>query len=429
MPHRRPASRQPTPPPPPPVRPTGDGVTRRQFLLLAGAAAATLGGFRIPLVHAAGADREPSVRRDVFGQLPGGADVHVYTLSNGHGLAARVMTYGATLLTLDAPDRHGKAEPITLHLDALADYVKGHPLFGSIAGRYANRIAGARFAIDGVEHKLEANSGPNQIHGGGRAAAFHQALWTAEPVRADGAVGVRLQHVSPDGAAGFPGTLRVAVTYALSTTDDRLTMSYEATTDKPTHLNLTNHAYWNLAGAGSGDVLEHVLQLNARRYLASDPATTIPTGEIRDVAGTPMDFTEPKAVGSRIEQVEKRNYDNCYVIDRDAEREVPAGREVPPDRAGEQAKLVRAALVSEPTTGRTMEVLTTQPGVQLYTARGIAAGTPGAGGKAYGPYHGLCLETQHYPDSPHQPAFPSTLLRPGQTFRHVTEHRFGVRPA
>jgi aldose 1-epimerase len=394
-----------------------DGLTRRRFLGLTagGAAVAALGGLRVPLVHAAGTDKEPGVRRDVFGTMPDGAEVHVYTLTNGRGLSARIMTLGATLMTLDAPDRQGKAGPITLHLDTLADYLKGHPLFGSIAGRYANRIAGAAFTIDGTEHKLEANMGKHQIHGGNKAA-FHQVVWTAEPVRADGSVGVRLRHISPDGAAGYPGELRTAVTYALSTADDKLTLAYEATTDKPTHLNLTNHAYWNLAGAGSGDVLGHTLKINAKRYLISDPATKIPSGEIRDVAGTPLDFTEVQTVGSRIKQVEGQNYDHCYVIER-------------PAAAGTAAEeLVQAAVAADPASGRTMEVWTTQPGVQLYTAKGISSKTRG-GGKPYGPYHGLCLETQHYPDSPHQPAFPSTLLRPGETFRHTTEHRFGVRPA
>jgi aldose 1-epimerase len=329
------------------------------------------------------------------------------------------MTYGATLLTLSAPDRRGKIEPVTLHLDTLADYVKGHPLFGSVVGRYANRIANARFAIDDVEYKLTANADPHHIHGGRGPDAFHEAVWSAEPVRGAAAVGVRLTHVSPDGAAGFPGTVRASVTYTLATGDNRLVMAYEATTDKPTHVNLTNHAYWNLAGAGSGDVLGHVLRVNAKRYLVADEKK-IPTGEVREVRGTPMDFTEPKPVGSRIEQVEGQNYDHCYVLDKDG---VGAGKEGL-DKEG-PGRLSLAARVSEPTSGRVMEVYTTQPGVQVYTAKGLTDKFRG-GGKPYGPYHGLCLETQHYPDAPNQPTFPSTLLRPGQTLREVTEHRFGV---
>lgn len=401
--------------------------SRRSFLRLAGVAAGgtLLGGglgLRIPLVHAAGTDQQPGVKRESYGKLPNGNEVHVYTLDNGRGMSARVMTFGATLLTLDAPDRQGRAEPLTLHLNSLADYVKGHPLFGSIAGRYANRIANARFALDDVEHKLEANSGKHHIHGGGKAA-FHQSLWTAEPTKADGSVGVRLELVSPDGAGGYPGTLRVAVTYSLSTKDNRLTMAYQATTDKPTVLNLTNHAYWNLAGAGSGDVLKHELQLNSKRYLIADPQTKIPDGQIVDAAGTPYDFVEPYAVGSRIEQADGKNYDHCYVLDREAGEAKGAAD------AGDPAKLIWAARVSEPTSGRTMEVLTTQPAIQLYSARGIGPGTKGGEDKVYGPYHGLCLETEHYPDSPSHANFPSTVLRPGETFKHVTEHRFGVRAA
>ena len=394
-------------------------LSRRQLLQLAGAAvagAAVLDPLRVPATYAAGTDRQAGVRREVFGKLPDGSEVHLYTLSNGRGLEARVMTYGATLVTLSAPDRRGTVEPVTLHLDALADYVKGHPLFGSVVGRYANRIANARFAIDGVEYKLADNAKPHHIHGGRGADAFHQALWSAEPVREPGAVGVRLSHVSPDGTAGYPGTVRATVTYTLATADDRLAMAYEATTDKPTHVNLTNHAYWNLAGAGSGDVLGHVLQLNANRYLASDDKR-IPTGEVAAVKGTPMDFTTPQPVGSRIDQIEGRNYDHCYVIDRP-----PAAATGPAD-----GRPPLAARVSEPTSGRTMEVYTTQPGVQVYTAKGLSDRQKGGGGKAYGPFHGLCLETQHFPDAPNRPAFPSTLLRPGQTFRNVTEHRFGVQ--
>lgn len=402
-------------------------LPRRRFLGLAagGAAAAALGGLRVPFVYAADGGTGAAVaggagvRRDVFGRTPDGAEVHVYTLTNGRGLEARVMTYGATLLTLSAPDRRGRVEPVTLHLDALADYVKGHPLFGSVVGRYANRIANARFAIGDAEYKLTENAKPHHIHGGRGPDAFHEAVWSAEPVRdpAGVGVGVRLALVSPDGAAGFPGTVRATVTYALSTTDDRLVMAYEATTDKPTHVNLTNHAYWNLAGAGRGDVLGHVLRLTTKRYLVADEKK-IPTGEVRDVRGTPMDFTEPTPVGSRIEQVEGQNYDHCYVLDKERSEKEKSEREGP-DR------LALAARVSEPTSGRVMEVYTTQPGVQVYTAKGLTDRLRG-GGRPYGPYHGLCLETQHYPDAPNRPAFPSTLLRPGQTLREVTEHRFGV---
>jgi len=346
------------------------------------------------------------VEKEPFGKLPDGTAVEIYTLSNARGLEARIMTYGATLATLKAPDRSGKAEIITLYLDTFDDYLRGHPLFGSAVGRYANRIAGAKFFIDGVEHRLTANAGPHHIHGGAQEA-FHRAVWEAEPIREPSAAGVKLTHVSRDGEAGYPGTLQAAVVYKL-TADSQLVMDYTARTDKPTHVNLTNHAYWNLAGAGSGDVLGHLLLLNADHYLPADRAK-IPTGEVRSVRGTVMDFTTPQAIGSRIRQVEDENYDHCYVLNK---------------RLGERMAL--AARVVEPGSGRVMEVYTTQPGVQLYTAKGLSSRLK-AGGKPYGPYHGFCLETQHYPDSPNQPAFPSTLLRPGQTYHEVTVHKFGVQ--
>lgn len=345
------------------------------------------------------------VQQEPFGKLPDGTAVEIYTLTNANGLEAKVMTYGATLVTVKAPDRNGKRDIITLHLDTLDEYVRGHPLFGSVVGRYANRIAGAKFTIDGVEWKITANAGSHHIHGGGQEA-FHRAVWKAEPIRAAHSAGVRLTHTSRDGEAGYPGTLQATVIYQL-TADNQLLMDYTATTDKPTHVNLTNHAYWNLAGAGSGDVLDHVLYLNADHYLPADKAK-IPTGEIRPVRGTVMDFTTPQSIGSRIRQVEDENYDHCYVLNK---------------KPGERMAL--AARLQEPKSGRVMEVYTTQPGVQLYTAKGLSARLK-ARGKPLGPYHGVCLETQHYPDSPNQSAFPSTLLRPGQTYHEVTIHKFRV---
>jgi len=329
----------------------------------------------------------PTVERSVFGRLPDGREVHLYTLTNAGGLRATVMAN------------------VTLYLDTFEDYLKGHPLFGSVVGRYANRIAGARFTLDGREVRLEANAGRNHIHGGRNG--FAKVLWDAEPVPGADGAGVRLTHTSPDGTAGFPGTLRAVVTYRL-TNRNELVMQYEAATDKPTVVNLTNHAYWNLAGAGSGDVLGHRLTLRADRYLPFGEGK-IPTGELAPVAGTPMDFREAKTVGSRIHEVQGENYDHCYVLNKEA---------------GKRPCL--AARVVEPKSGRVMEVRTTQPGVQLYTARGLGPRYR-AGGKAYGPYHGLCLETQHWPDSPNRPAFPSTVLRPGETYRETTIHTFSVQ--
>jgi len=356
-------------------------------------------------VSAAEKDGErPTVARSVFGQMPDGAEVHLFTLANAAGLEARVMTYGATLVSVKAPDRDGNLDHITLHLDSLDDYVAGHPLFGSVVGRYANRIAGARFTIDGVEYRLTPNAGPNHIHGGRQG--FHKIVFQAESLREEDRGGVRLSHTSPDGHEGYPGTLDTTVTYWL-TNDSRLIISYDARTDRPTHLNLTNHAYWNLAGAGSGDVLGHELTLNADRYLPSDDRR-MPLGNIEPVEGTPMDFTKPQTIGARVDRVPGQNYDHCYVLNK---------------RPGGLLSL--AARVVDPKTGRVMEVHTTQPGVQLYTAKGLSDRL-GADGKSYGPYHAFCLETQHYPDSPNRPAFPSTLLRPGETYEEVSIYKFSV---
>lgn len=345
------------------------------------------------------------VTQQPFGKTPDGTQIDLFTLTNSRGLEANVMTLGASLTTVKTPDRAGKSDIVTLYLDTLEDYLKGHPLFGSVVGRFANRIANAKFTIDNVEYQVTPNSRPHHIHGGNQEA-FHRVIWKAEPIRAAGAVGVKFTHTSRDGEAGYPGTLQATVTYKL-TDDNRLILDYTATTDKPTHVNLTNHAYWNLAGAGSGDVLSHQLTLNADYYLPSD-AAKIPTGQILPVKGTAMDFTVPHTIGSRIDQVPDRNYDHCYVLNK---------------KPGEDLSL--AARVVDPKTGRVMEVFTTQPGVQLYTAKGLSDRLKG-GGKPYGPWHALCLETQHYPDAPNKPAFPSTLLRPGQTFHQVTIHKFST---
>ena len=349
--------------------------------------------------------KKAAVTQAPVGKMPDGAAVYELTLTNANGIEAKVLTYGATLATVKTPDREGKFESVTLYLDSFDDYLKGHPLFGSVVGRFANRIAGAQFTIDGTVYKVTPNAGANHIHGG--RDGFQNVLWDAEPLRAKDSVGVVLRHISPDGHEGYPGRLEVTVTYKL-TDDNALSIEYAATTDKPTVINLTNHAYWNLAGAGSGDVLNHVLMLNADRYLPSD-RQKIPLGDLKDVKGTPMDFTKPESIGSRISQVEDENYDHCYVLNK---------------KPGEEFSL--AARVVEPKSGRVMEVFTTQPGVQLYTAKGLNSKLK-TSRFAYGPYHGLCLETQHYPDSPNKPGFPSTILRPGQPFKHTTIYKFSVQ--
>ncbi len=342
-----------------------------------------------------------SVQQQLFGQTADGASIDLYTVSNARGLRASIVTYGATLISVETPDRRGRLENITLSLDSCEDYLKGHPCLGSICGRYANRIAKGRFTLDGVKYKLAVNNGPNHLHGGLRG--FDKVVWRAEPVEGPSASGVRFSYESTDGEEGYPGRLLVEVTYSL-TNDNQLRMEYTAATDKPTVVNLTNHAYWNLAGAASGDILSHELAISADRYLPVDEGS-IPLGELRSVAGTPMDFTTLHAVGAHIQQA-GGGYDHCYVINRKHEGE-----------------LALVAQVVEPRSGRRMDVYTTQPGVQLYTANGLN-GTLKSHGHPLHKHAGLCLETQHFPDSPNQPQFPSTRLNPGEKFHELTVHRF-----
>lgn len=346
-----------------------------------------------------------TVQKSDFGQMPDGAPIQLYTLTNASGMRATVMNYGATLTSVQVPDRDGRLDNVTLYLDTSEDYLRGHPLFGSVVGRYANRIANARFRLDDVLYELTANAGDHHIHGG--REGFQRLLWKAEPVQREQAVGVRLTHSSPDGHEGYPGKLDVTVLYEV-TDDNHLRMEYWAVTDRPTVVNLTNHAYWNLGGAHAGEVLGHVLTLNADAYLPADQQK-IPTGEIRAVDGTVMDFRQPRPIGERIQQVEDKNYDHCYVLNK------------PTDE-----RLAFAARVVHPPTGRVMEVFTTQPGVQFFTASFLSDRFRG-GGKPYGPYHGFCLETQHYPDSPNRPHFPSTVLRPGEEYHELTVHKFSVQ--
>jgi len=340
--------------------------------------------------RAHGGPRKARVERTPIGWMADGIRVDQYTLTNRDGLEVQVLTRGAMITTVKVPDRDGRFESVTVPLGPPEECLHRRSVMGAIVGRYANRIAGARFTLDGVEYALSANAGKNHIHGG--SEGFHTVVWDAQPIDRGEGVGVELRHTSPDGHEGYPGTLAVTVVYTL-TDDNRLRMEYTARTDKPTHVNLTNHAHWNLAGAESGDTLGHVLLLDADRYLPFGEGK-IPTGEIRPVEGTCMDFTQPKTIGSRIDQVPGGDYDHCYVLDK---------------KPGE--RLSRCARVVEPESGRVMEVYTTQPGVQLYT----------------GNRRGFCLETQHYPDSPNRPAFPSTVLRPGETYHEVTIHKFSLK--
>ncbi len=354
----------------------------------------------------AAAAQEATVVATPFGTTPDGQDVTLYTLTNIHGLRAGIIEYGAILVSLEVPDREGKMADVVLGFDDLDSYVRRNPLFGAVVGRYANRIAGARFMLDGAEYRITANAGKNHIHGGGDRR-FDKVVWKGTPYQADAEVGVRLTHVSPDGEEGFPGTLHCTVTYAL-TDSDELRLTYAATTDKATVINLTNHSYFNLAGAGEGNILGHELTINAPWYTPAGEGL-IPTGEIRSVEGTPLDFTTPQLIGARIDHlVETRGYDHNYVL------------------KGSYGSAVLAARVYEPGSGRVMEVTTTQPGVQLYTANGMN-NLRGKDGKVYNRHDSFCLETQHFPDSPNETHFPSTVLRPGQEFRSITTFGFSAR--
>ncbi len=337
-----------------------------------------------------------------FGKLPDGSAVDIYILTNGRGLEARVMTYGATLVSVKTPDRNGVPGDVTLGFDTLDGYLGVHPFFGSTVGRVANRIAKGTFTLDGVKYVLAKNNGENHLHGG--LKGFDKYLWEAAPVKTAGAVGVRFSRTSADMEEGYPGRLRVAVTYFVTEAGE-LRIEYEAETDKATPVNLTNHAYWNLAG--EGDILAHELRLAAARYTPVGPGL-IPTGEVAPVAGTPMDFTVSTAVGSRIASVEG-GYDHNFVLD--------SGGGV----------LALAAILYDPKSGRELTILTDQPAIQFYTGNFLDGTITGKAGRVYGKHAGLCLETQHYPDSPNHPGFPSVILRPGEKFKSTTIHRFAVR--
>lgn len=344
-----------------------------------------------------------SVQHEPYGTAPGGEEITEYSLANAAGMKVSLIDFGAVLTSVQVPDREGKLANVTLNFPDLAGYVANAPYFGGACGRYANRIAGGKFSLDGQEYSLFLNNGPNTLHGG--KEGFMKKAWKSEPFTEKDRVGVKLTYVSPDGEEGYPGALKTVVTYTLTDANE-LKMDYEATTDKATVLNLTNHAYWNLAGAGSGLVLDHQLTLACSKYIPVDE-TGIPTGELATVEGTCMDFREPHAIGERIEQPVNGHggYDHCYVVD------------------GTSGELRLAATIVEPRSGRKMEILTTEPGIQFYTGN-FLEGTPATGDA---PKHGaFCLETQHYPDSPNRPDFPTTRLNPGETYRQTTVHRFSV---
>jgi aldose 1-epimerase len=347
-----------------------------------------------------------SVKSKLFGKTADGSEVTLYEFLNDDGLRATVMDYGAILVDLEVPDRNGKLADINLGFDELEPYIKRSPLFGAVVGRYANRIENASFTIDGVEYNITKNAGKNHIHGG-REKRFDKVIWKGEGIQNAEGAGVRLTYLSKDGDEGFPGNLNCTVTYTL-TNKNELKVHYQATTDKPTVVNLTNHAYFNLAGAGNGDILGHEMMINADFYTPGDKAL-IPTGEILSIKNTPLDFTSPKTIGARIEQLtETRGYDHNYVL------------------KNADGSLVLAVRVYESGSGRIMEVYTTQPGMQFYTANGMR-NLQGKAGKVYQNHYGFCLETQHFPDSPNKPHFPSPILRPGKKYDTTTVFKFSTK--
>lgn len=349
-------------------------------------------------------------KRESFGQTRDGQAVDIYTLKNRRGAEARITTYGGTVVSLTMPDRAGKLDDVVLGFDDLAGFEKTTTYMGALIGRYANRIAKGRFTLGGKEYTLATNNGENHLHGGVRG--FDKVVWKARPLAARGGQALELTYVSKDGEEGYPGTLTVRAVYTLTDANE-LKIEYYATTDTDTVVNLTNHNYYNLAGQGNGDILGHLLMVNASRFTPTD-AGAIPTGELRPVRGTPFDFTRPTAIGARINQDEEqlklgKGYDHNFVLN------------------GRAGTLRLAGRVTEPTTGRVMEVWTTEPGMQLYTGNYLDGSDIGKGGKPYRHRYGFCLETQHYPDSPNRPEFPSTLLRKGARFRSTTVYKFSAR--
>lgn len=351
-----------------------------------------------------------NVESESYGTTPDGQEVTRYTLRNKNGMEVRIITLGGIVQSLTAPDRGGAFADVVLGFDTLEGYLGPHPHFGAIVGRFGNRIAKGRFTLDGKEYQLTINNGPNALHGGPQG--FGKQVWSGQPLEEPGVAGVVLRHVSPDGHESYPGTLTTTVTYKL-TDENALEIHYEATTDAPTVINLTNHSYFNLKGAGNGDILDHEVMMNADRFTPVDEAL-IPTGELRPVEGTPFNFRVPKPIGRDIAAQDQQiayggGYDHNMVLAKSI--------------AG---VLALAARVHEPQSGRVMEVLTTEPGMQFYTGNFLDGSNKGKGNMAYPRRSGFCMETQHFPDSPNQPEFPSTVLRPGETYASTTIYRFKV---
>jgi aldose 1-epimerase len=404
----------------PEVHPMPLNHRRREFLksslTLTGGLMAGIGGLMTGCGERATEKEKPmpvALEAKSFGKAPAGEDVTLYALKNANGMEIAVMDYGAMLTSIKVPDAKGQIADVTLGFDSLDGYLGSHPYMGATVGRYANRIAKGKFTLNGKEHTLATNNGPNALHGG--LKGFDKKVWTAKSIDTPAGPAVEMTYVSADGEEGYPGTLTATVTYGL-TNDNEVRISYRATTDADTVLNLTNHSYFNLAGAGKGTILDHILTLQADRFTPVDGGL-IPTGELKSVEGTPFDFRTPTAIGARIDQVSDEQiklgggYDHNFVVN------------------GDPGTMRLAARVKEPVTGRVMEVLTDQPGVQFYTGNFLDGSVVGKGGMKYEKRFGFCLETQHFPDSPNKPEFPSVVLKPGETYITNTVYKFSVEGA
>lgn len=357
-----------------------------------------------------GASGTPTVTVASFGKTADGREAHLYTLVNASGMMADITDYGAIIVRLFAPDRHGRLNDIALGFNTIEEYIKDTPYFGAVVGRYGNRIANGKFTLDGVTYTLAKNNGPCSLHGG--KVGFDKVLWTATPLLTNNTAGLELKYRSVDGEEGYPGNLDVTVRYWL-TNENELKVEYHATTDKATPVNLTQHSYFNLKGEGNGDILDHVVKLNASRFTAID-ATFTTTGDLPAVAGTPFDFTQAHSIGERLDSQDEQlknglGYDHNWVIDRQG------------------PGLALAGSVYEPITGRTLEVWTEEPGVQFYCGNFLTGAHVGKSGRAYPKRSGFCLETQHFPDSPNHANFPSTIVRPGTPYRTTTVFKFGAK--
>lgn len=352
-----------------------------------------------------------NVTKSPYGTTSDGKAVDEYTLTNPNGMEVKIITYGGIVDSVKVPDRNGNLANVALGFPTLKDYeTKNSPYFGALIGRYGNRIAKAQFTLNGTTYHLDANNGPNSLHGGNKG--FDKEVWTAKPISGTNGVGLQLMYVSPDGEGGYPGTVTTVVTYTLPANNE-IHIDYSATTTGTTPINLTNHSYWNLQGEGMGTINDHVLYLNANQYTPVD-ATLIPTGQLAPVAGTPFDFTTPKTIGPAV-----RSNDPQIVIGKGIDHNFVLSRTMASDTS-----MIEAARLYDPQSGRMLEVWTTEPGMQVYTGNFLDGSGYGTSGHAYRQGDGIAMETQHYPDSPNQPKFPSTILQPGQTYQTSTIFRF-----